>query len=261
MAPALPTPFAPRSFGELQVQLGALGLNLVGIADVDKFDASQPCRRRVRERFPACRAALVVGSGGGAFWQRACGSNGEPVPPREQCAQVGEQLLAWCRSLGLSAELVYADDRAALNMLQLAEQADLGVVSPVSGWLLHPRFGPWLSLCFAVLLDRPPFSAPAPRGLAAEFQPCACCDQRCIQACPAGAAPFGSALQRCAEHRHSGGCADACEMRLACPQGAHYQSQAEQEEAYRQQSRLHRLQKDYGLGWWQIVPRVVRRYL
>lgn len=259
MAPALPTPFAPQSFSELQVQLATVGLNLVGLVDVVEFDSAESCEQRVKDRFPFCRAALVVGSGGGEFWSRACAHG--PVPVREQCAQVSDQLLDWCRNQGMRAEVVYGDERVRHNMLKLAEQSDLGVVSPVSGWLLHPRYGPWLTLCFVVLLDRLPFGKPAPRTVAAEFQPCASCDQRCVQACPAGANSFGAALQRCAEYRYSGGCADACEMRLACPVGAHYQSGAEAEESYRQQRRLHQLQVEYGLGWWQIVPWVVRRLL
>jgi epoxyqueuosine reductase len=264
MSIAFVPPSDSSSLCALQTQLAKVGLNLVGVADVAEFDRAQSLERRVRAHFPHCRAALLVGSGGSDFWARVCGATAGPAG-REQlracCEQVSQQLVEMFARRGLHAEVVFPDAKPKLNLVTLAEHAELGVVSPVSGWLLHPRFGPWLTISFALLFDAPPFVGQAPRTLAAAFQPCAGCDQPCKSACPAGVGG-GSVIdmQRCAEHRHAGGCADACEMQRVCPQGAQHRFCAE-EEAHRQQSRLWQLQKQFGLGWWQVVPRAVRQWL
>jgi hypothetical protein len=117
-----------------------------------------------------------------------------------------------------------------------------------------------VSFRFALLLEGVAPSKSLSRLPLSDFHPCAGCDQRCVKACPAEVCVGGAvfAFDRCATHRHAGGCATGCEMRRACPCGAEHRYGAE-EEAVRHAATLRGLERHYGLGWWQIVPRWARQ--
>ncbi len=252
---------------ELGDRLEASGLNVFGGVDGDAFDRTQPCGRRARETQPACGRIFVAGCGGSAFWRRMHADRARPLDAaRWQRAvaawsrAVSADAMRWLRARGVRAAAVYPHAGRSLNFVQLAEMAGLGTVSPVSGWLLHPEFGPWVSFRFALLVE----GEARPSGLTplapSDFQPCTGCDQRCVRACPAqvvvGAGVF--AFDRCAAHRHAGGCATGCEMRRACPCGAEHRPDPG-EEITRHAATLRALQRHYGLGWWQVAPRWVRQ--
>lgn len=50
--------------------LAPLGLNLVGTTPVSDYEALVPSRYHVRELFPEVATIIVIGNGGGEFWQR-----------------------------------------------------------------------------------------------------------------------------------------------------------------------------------------------
>ena len=71
--------------------------------------------------------------------------------------------------------------------------------------------------------------------------------------------PGGEAhLDRCAGHRHSGGCATGCDVRRVCPVGSEHRYGVE-EETFRHSYSLATLRRWYGLGMWRFVPRRLRR--
>jgi hypothetical protein len=259
------SPPAPAiALGSVSELIAPAGLNLVGAVAAEAFDASQPSGRRVRDLAPRCGTVVVAASGGRAFWERmlAAGPLRTPHPwyrPMEKrCERIGAEVTAWLADRGVAARLACPHRHPLLNFTQMAEMAGLGVVSPVSEWLLHPQFGPWLSVRFALLVDGLPFGASFRRAIAGEFQPCAGCDQPCVRACPVAACGNGSMDHgRCATWRHEGGCESGCEMKRACPRGVEHRF-GPQEEHFRQAYALFDGRREHGLGGWRLVPRRLR---
>lgn len=208
--------------------LAPSGLNLVGVATASDYDARVRGDLRLAERAPWVRSAIVVGNGGGAFWQRmadwAEGSRGveakaDPVDEFTVAAVEGalSPLLA---ASDTRHRIVYpfrfADD--PLSFVDLAAAAGLGSPSLLRV-LVHPVYGPWMALRAAVLVDVPLTAARPASG----FDPCPTCIERsCIAACP-GDAVDGEAGWRftaCVSHRQrTGDCESRCAARFECVLG------------------------------------------
>jgi len=215
-------PFIAR----LYERLAAQGLNVIGTADVARYDAAVPPRQAVGTRAPDARTVVVIGNGGAALWEafrRHC--EHDPSAARRPAP-----LDAFTRSVVTAAvesvrldlggpprvAFPFEDEPLALSFVHLAECAGLGRRSLV-GVLVHPEFGPWFALRAALLL---PFALAAPRP-ADGFDPCpGCVGRPCITACPGGAVGSGGwDVPRCAGHRLSGdgdGCDAGCHARIAC---------------------------------------------
>lgn len=257
------TPRPALTLGSLTECIRPFGLNLVGAITAEAFDRTQPSERRVRTLAPGCGTVVVIGSGGREFWERLELDARRPWssfvayrPVEERCALASRQATAWLASRGVSALAVSPRQQPMLNFPQLAEMAGLGVVSPVSNWLLNPQYGPWLTVNFALLVDSLPFGSGFPRAIAGEYQPCAGCHQPCVRACPAGACGGGSFDREvCGSWYHGGGCASGCDMKRACPQGAAHRFGAV-EERLRHAEASADLVRDLGLGGWRrFMPR------
>jgi hypothetical protein len=239
------------------------GMNLVGAVPAPTFDATQPCGRRVEEFLPGCGTVLVLGSGGKEFWSRLCDHLGgaEPKPSifhhpvNAYTASIAGNILDELGAQGCRGRAVYPDDRRSLNFLQLAESAGFGTVSPVIGLLLHPDFGPWVSLRAALLLQGEPFGSLDDRSLGDSFSPCVDCAKPCVQACPVGVhdGRGGADLRACASHRHHGNCEGGCDVRRACPVGAQHRYDSA-EERFRHAYSLFAMRRHFGLGLWKLVP-------
>ena len=248
---------------ELETRAADIGLNLVGLADCAEFDLCQPRGRRAREFLPNCQTIVVLGSGGSEFWRRLprqdprC-DGADPVGART--VAFTKEVVAWLAAQGVAARTVYPDACRTLNFAQLGESAGLGTMSPVSGFLLHPTFGPWLSVRAAVLVAGYPFGCNFMPRVPASFQPCLQCAKPCVPACPIQVCDGdgGIDLRACATHRHGGGCTDHCAVRRACPVGTE-QRYGVDEEAVRHQRGLRLLRRSFGLGWWRLVPKRWRR--
>jgi hypothetical protein len=205
-----------RSFDILSARLGAVGLNLVGATSVTAYDASVPAAHALGPRHPGARGVVVVGHGGGAFWD-AFAAAGPPAgaDPLDAFTRrvVGDAL----GPLAPGERLLFpfADP---VSFVHLAEAAGLGRRS-LLGLLIHPVHGPWIAFRAALLLPSLP-RAPRP---ADGFDPCPSCTTRpCIAACPAGAvSAAGWDVPRCADARLADDdpCAGGCRARLACVHG------------------------------------------
>jgi hypothetical protein len=243
------------------------GMNLVGAVPAPTFDATQPCGRRVEEFLPGCGTVLVLGSGGKEFWSRLCDQvrveEPKPSPSHHPVnaytASIAGNILDELGAQGCRGRAVYPDDRRSLNFLQLAESAGFGTVSPVIGLLLHPDFGPWVSLRAALLLQGEPFGSLDDRSLGDSFSPCVDCARPCVQACPVGVhdGRGGADLRACASHRHRGNCAGGCDVRRACPVGAQHRYDSA-EERFRHAYSLFAMRRHFGLGLWKLVPTSLR---
>ncbi|MFN3241735.1 MAG: hypothetical protein ACE37K_09510 [Planctomycetota bacterium] len=250
--------------GPLQQRAARNGLNLFGLVDAQRFDGCQPCEQRSTSVLPGCGTILVLGTAGQSFWlefQR----QGRGLSERPTCEEV-EELVASSVD-AVADELEQAGLRwtkvdarwPRLNFGRLAEAAGFGIVSPVSGMLLNPTYGPWLRVRAALLIEGRPFGQVDDASITDRFKPCCTCDRPCVEACPPKVhVDLGRAdRERCASHRDDGGCETGCGSRKACPIGTeHADGDGMPLHAHTIDRRT--LQRWYGLGWWRFVPRAFR---
>jgi epoxyqueuosine reductase QueG len=133
--------------------------------------------------------------------------------------RVAEQAAGALAGPGLPAVALLAHasrDGAFADFVALGREAGLGVGGRL-GMLLHPEYGPWVSLRAALLSarDLPP-DAPL-----AGFDPCTGCAAPCADACPGAAVPpEGFSVSRCAVARaREPACRLRCDARRACVVG------------------------------------------
>ena len=238
------------------------GLNLLGVVDARRFDRSQPKELRTAATLPGCGTVLAVGTAGRSFWAEFQ-QQGVAAALDARAAEVlvdasVDAFVDQVRRLKGRVRRVGPED-GRLNFGHLAEAAGFGIVSPVSGMVLHPEFGPWMKVRAAVLLEGRPFGAVRDASLSARFKPCCSCDRPCVSACPSGALDGlgGNDRAQCADHRAVGGCASLCSARGACPVGADHADRPELP-LHAHSVDLATLQRRYGRGWWRFVPRSLR---
>jgi epoxyqueuosine reductase len=208
-------PIPPDPLADFRAALRPHGLPLVGVAEGDA--ARAVCAAPVLD---GAASVLVVASGGRAFWERLQAESdlrGLPHPIDE----LGQRLIgAALSTLPAGARLLSQAEADTLDLRRLAALAGVGWVSPVLELLLHPEYGPWLSIRGVVTLP-----VLLPPTVLARWDPCGPCAKPCLDACPVSAYGRGHAfdVERCARHRladePSGPCASRCASRDACVVG------------------------------------------
>jgi hypothetical protein len=207
--------------------VASFGLNLIGVAAVASYDAGVAPERGLARRLPGgAESVVVVGNGGGAFWEayrRFCAArpgHDRRADPLDDFTR--EVVDAACAPVARRAPIRvlypfgFAED--GVSFTRLALLAGLGRESLV-GVLVHPVYGPWIALRAAVLVAER-LEAPRP---ADGFDPCPTCAERpCIQACPGDAVGAGGwSVPRCGAQRArpDDPCAARCHARVACVVG------------------------------------------
>lgn len=212
----------------LAARLASHGLNLVGTALPEAYDAAVPERHALRTLMPDVRTAIVIGNGGSAFWSGFRGFSAvhpgwedEPNPLDAYTQRIVERAAApFVDALATPCRFLYPfrfpDD--PVSFMRLGDCAGLGRPSLV-GVLVHPTYGPWIALRAALLVAE---SFALPRDTDG-FDPCPTCVERaCIAACPAGAVTAcGWDIPTCAESRARADdpCAARCHARFDCVVG------------------------------------------
>jgi hypothetical protein len=214
------------SIDSIAAAVAPFGLNLIGVASVASHDAGVRAERRVERLLPGAESMVVIGNGGGAFWdayRRLCGERpGYERRPDPLDDFTREVVDAACAPLAgrVAMRVLYpfgfAED--GVSFTRLALLAGLGRRSLV-GVLVHPVYGPWIALRAAILV-RQRIEAPRP---AADFDPCpTCIDRPCISACPGDAVDAaGWSVPLCGAYRarRDDPCAARCHARVACVLG------------------------------------------
>jgi epoxyqueuosine reductase QueG len=180
---------------------------------------------------PGARAAVIVGSGGPAFFDRFAAespeaADGMPNPLDRYTKRIADAVAAEALApRAVSHALYFPFDGAEplIPFQRLGRAAGLGGPGPL-GLQIHPVFGPWWAYRALVIVDRElPASAPIGDG-------CAGCDAPCVAACPAHAvARAGFAVAACHARRLAAEpCRLSCAARIACVRGpAHRYADAE----------------------------------
>lgn len=222
MSPPIPA----DPLAEFRAALRPHGLPLVGVADGDAArSVAAPRAPLPADPAPVLEGAasvLVVASGGSAFWERLQ-TEAELRGLEHPIDALGQRLIgAALPALPAGARLLTQAEADTLDLRRLAALAGVGWVSPVLELLLHPEYGPWVSIRGVVTLPvrlQPTVLASRP------WDPCGPCAKPCLDACPVSAYGRGHAfdVERCARHRladePSGPCASRCASRDACVVG------------------------------------------
>jgi hypothetical protein len=215
--------------------LDAAGLDLRGALAPADYDAQVPPAWRADALLPGARSLLVIGSGGRALWRalEAAGGAVGPDPLDAHTRRALEGCVALLRGAGEGARAAFAHERRAgayADLVALGRAAGLGAPSRL-GLLVHPVYGPWLSLR-ALLATTLAWPAPAPL---AGFDPCRGCPAPCAAACHGQAVtPAGFAVPACAAaRRREPRCRPRCDARHACVLG--------QEHAYLEVAESHHM--------------------
>lgn len=239
------------------------GLNLFGLVDAARFDACQPREQRVARHLPACGTIVVLGTGGRAFWLQYAQANGNgpaPASPDGFAAAALRGVADLLTAAKVRCEAIALPASPGWSTGRLGECAGFGTVSPVSGLLLHPDYGPWLQVRGVVLVEGQPFGPIRDASISERFQPCCACPRPCVTACPAGVHDgLGHQdLAACGSHRHAGGCDTVCSSRNACPLGSEHRD-GFGEAAHRHGYQLATMQRWFGFGVWRFVPAFLRQ--
>ena len=201
--------------------LEAAGWNLRGVIPTSRYDACVAPPWRSDALLPEARCAVVLGSGGRALW---------PAFRRSpEYGKAGDPLDAFCERVAAQAALALRgrpvlahQSRGGVfaDLVALGAEEGLGVPSRLS-LLVHPVYGPWLSIRAAILT---PWQLPTATSLAG-FDPCTGCPAPCAEACHGEAVPPGGfQIERCAETRtRESACALRCDARRACVLGQDHQ--------------------------------------
>jgi hypothetical protein len=177
---------------------------------------------------PGARAALVVGSGGRAFFDgfTRAAADARPDPlDRYTRACVQRAAQAALDPLGVAhVELFpFVDETVVVPFQRLGRAAGLGGPSPL-GLQVHPVHGAWWAYRALVVLDAELPSGP-PLG-----DGCAGCPAPCVAACPASAVQRGGfSVPACHAHRLAAEpCRLSCAARHACIRGPEHRYSDEQ---------------------------------
>jgi epoxyqueuosine reductase len=204
------------------------GLNLIAALPMQRYDGDVPERYQLRKRYAAGKSLIVIGNGGGEFWdgfRRCCAAQlgffeRAPHPLDRYTVDVIErQVRPLLARAGVIGHVLYPFRFEAdpVSFVHLGAVAGLGARSRL-GVLVHPEYGPWIAMRAAVLLESEVDPTPV-----APFDPCGTCtDQPCIGACPAAAiSDRGWDVPACTSHRLAteGNCADRCHARWHCAYG------------------------------------------
>jgi hypothetical protein len=223
------------------------------VAEAARHDAGAPPGLRLADAAPWARSAILFASGGRALWEALPAGKGaggdapdlagqrggdrppgagrdsrHPIDDHTRATLVPEPAALAAAFPGARSKLIFPFEEPTprVSFLRLAEEAGLGTTDTVLGLLLHPEFGPWVSLRACLLTD---VDLPADRRLRS-FRPCEGCARPCLEACPARVLNFyGWDHSACFAYRRRGpNCLDGCGPRIACPVGASHRYGADE---------------------------------
>ncbi len=197
-----------------EAALDGAGLNLCASLAIARYDAAVPEAWRSAAIRPAARTAILVASGGRALWDAFASAPEFAAGPDPLDAYTRRVTESAAHEFEVGARAVFAFERWGgeyADFVELGRLAGLGAPSRLR-LLLHPLYGPWMSLR-AIVLTRAHWEIGAAGPLG--FDPCRDCPAPCEAAGPEPAARRRACVVG-PEHAYSVA-ALAHHARYACP--------------------------------------------
>lgn len=211
------------------------GFNIIQTISACAYNNLVSKQKSASEILPGARSITLIGFGGNAFWETFndyLDSNPDFKEVNEDLIDnysllVFEELSGVLNENGVKHRAIFpfGAEGTALDFVKLGQVSGAGV-SSLLGILLHPVYGPWISLRGALItglnLDR--YDSPL------DFEPCPSCHKPCISACPANTvSESGWDWESCMRFRLAEDtCSSSCASRRACPYGKALQYSEEQ---------------------------------
>lgn len=225
---------SPDALG-LDSSLAAAGLNLAGVVSAEDFDPLVPDGWKCQTLLPGARSVVVLGSGGTRLFEAAMEASLDDRHPLDAFCEmrVAGAAQALTRAGSPTRAAFYHERRRSdgrldprgcfADFVALGRAAGFGVASRLA-LLLHPVYGPWISIR-ALLYSHRDFSGiETPGAISEAFDPCPSCPGPCAQACHgkavAASGRSGFDASGCGRARAAQSeCGSRCDARLACPVG------------------------------------------
>jgi epoxyqueuosine reductase len=229
------------------------GLNLVAATPADRYDPLVKPEYQAGVIAPGARSIVVIGNGGGAFWN-AFKIHADENPgwmardnPLDDFTRIAidHDIAPVLAQSGIAHTVIYPfiSSGPTLNFMEAGKAAGLSGPS-ILGVVVHPVFGPWIAFRAAILLNEL-IDAP---GEAYRFDPCPSCVPRtCITSCPVDAVTAsGWDIPKCLTHRVEveADCAPRCHARAGCVLGPEHRY-PDEELAYHQMRALRAMRPYY----------------
>lgn len=208
----------------VRAALAAGGFELSAPLPREEHDRLVPRAWQIDVVYPGAGSVLVIANAGRALWplfQRSPEARLERDPLDRYTRRVFREAVGPDAGFALYNE---QRDGAYLPLVALAERAGLGTPGRV-GVLLHPVYGPWMSIRGVVFVrERLPFESAEP------FDPCPGCPAPCQDACHGRVIrPEGVDVEGCYRARLTlPECALRCDARRACVIGPEHAFSPEQ---------------------------------
>jgi len=215
---------------KITASLAPYGFNLIGTTTIPAYEMLVPSQYHVSPLLPQAKAIVVIGNGGGAFWNgfRAyCDAHADYLHERTHplddytSTTIETALTPHLQTARVTYRYLYPFRfwTEPVSFMHLARAAEIAGPS-ILGVVIHPQYGPWLALRAALLIDQEVSAPPQALG----FDPCPTCQERaCMKSCPANAvAPTtGWDIPACVYHRLrvETDCVDYCQARYECVYG------------------------------------------
>ena len=220
----------------VRASLEAAGFNTCGVLSIEAWDDRVPAAWRSDRMLDGACSVRVLGCGGRGFGDAFLAS---PEARRDRdpidsfTRRVVEEAVRELEAGGIRARAGFYWERREgefADFVGLGHACGLGVPSRL-GVLIHPTYGPWISLR-AVILSSEEFETRPPLD---GFAPCSGCPAPCETACPGAAvAEAGFDVAACVSTTRSHSpCRSRCAARHACVVGSEHAAAPDLEQRYR----------------------------
>jgi epoxyqueuosine reductase QueG len=223
-------------FEKIEALFNESGFNIVSKVKTNDYHKNVTQREGLDEFLQCGKSIILIGFAGNEFWDtlRAFLRN-NPDFKQSRIDWIDDYTQLIFKSAaeileesGVSYEIIFPFGTTALDLdfMELGRISGVGVDS-LLGILLHPEYGPWVSLRGAIHTDLVFSAYDSPLK---NFTPCPPCPKPCITACPAKTiSNRGWNWEVCMDYRLSSEtCENNCASRRACPYGKEHQYTEEQ---------------------------------
>ncbi len=225
-----------RLFEKLNDFFNSAGFNIVTRAKTSDYVKNSGHGHSLDETLKGGKSIILAGFAGNKFWHVLRKFlNNYPEFEKTRIDWIDDYTELTFESAaeildesGVSYRMVFPFGKTALDLdfMKLGRMSGVGVDS-LLGVLLHPDYGPWISLRGAIItnLEFSAYDSPLKN-----FSPCRPCAKPCITVCPAKSiSDRGWNWGACMDFRLSGDtCENNCVSRRACPYGTPHQYTDEQ---------------------------------